>query len=382
MDAHVACGNVAATRQRAGASVRAGQGLAARKLSREPQENAAKITMNAREHLSDDGQAMLLLCSSLALPPAAAETDLSPLKLSEWNQLERKIRESSWKHPAALHGRSADELAKTLALSGGEAERIARLLEFAGELSVELQNHFERGLWAVTRVDEHYPAHLRARLKHQAPTVLFGSGNIRLLQRAGVAVVGSRDIDEAGAAFARDIGAKAVAAKLPVVSGGARGTDRIAMQAALEAGGIAFGALADSLERAARQADVREFVSDGKLVLLTPYSPDAGFSVGAAMGRNKLIYGLAEFAVVVSSDYQTGGTWAGAVEALRAGWCPVLARDGDGVPSGNKELLKLGATALPSNELPEISNLMEWVQQQAPAKTAELFDFGLRDKPR
>jgi len=52
------------------------------------------------------------------------------------------------------------------------------------------------------------------------------------------------------------------------------------------------------------------------------------------------------------------------------------------VPRGNKELLKLGATALPSNELPEISNLMEWVQQQAPAKTAELFDFGLRDKPR
>src|SRR5256886_17684702 len=152
MDAHVACGNVAATRQRAGASVRAGQGLAARKLNRAPQENAVKITMNAREYLSDDGQAMLLLCSSLALPPSAAETDLSPLKLSEWNQLERKIRESSLKTPAALHGRSADELAKALALPGGEAERIARLLEFAGELSVELQNHFERGLWAVTRM--------------------------------------------------------------------------------------------------------------------------------------------------------------------------------------------------------------------------------------
>jgi len=340
--------------------------------------------MNAREYLSDDGQAMLLLCSSLALPPSAAETDLSPLKLGEWNQLERKIRESSLKTPAALHGRSAAELARALALSGGEAERITRLLEFAGGLSVELQNHFERGLWAVTRVDEHYPSHLRGRLKHQAPTVLFGAGNIRLLQRAGVAVVGSRDIDEAGAAFARNIGAKAVAAKLPVVSGGARGTDRVAMQAALEAGGIAFGALADSLERTARQADVREFVSDGKLVVLTPYAPDAGFSVGAAMGRNKLIYGLAEFAVVVSSDHQTGGTWAGAVEALKADWCPVLARDGDGVPRGNKELLKLGATALPSSELPEISNLGEWVRQHAPAKTveSELFDFGMRDKPR
>src|SRR5207244_529438 len=236
---------------------------------------------------------------------------------------------------------------------------------------------------AAPRVDEHHQPHLRARLKHQAPTVLFGAGNIRLLQRAGVAVVGSRNIDEAGAAFARDTGAKAVAAKLPVVSGGARGTDRIARQAPLEAGGIAFGALADSLERAARQADVREFVSDGKLVLLTPYSPDAGFSVGAAMGRNKLVYGLAEFAVVVSSDHQTGGTWAGAVEALKANWCPVLARDGDGVPRGNKELLKLGATALPADTLAEISDLTEWVEQNARSRKteAELFDFASREKP-
>lgn len=338
--------------------------------------------MKALEYLSDDGQAMLLLCSSLALPPTAKETDLSPLKLSEWNELERKILGSSLRSPAALQGRTADEIAKALALPTDEAERITRLLEFAGQLSIELQTLFEYGLWAVTRGDELYPTHLRATLKHQAPTVLFGAGNIRLLQRSGVAVVGSRNIDEAGAVFAREVGTKAVATKLPVVSGGARGTDRIAMQAALEAGGTAFGALADSLERTARQADVREFVSDEKLVLLTPYAPTAGFSVGAAMGRNKLIYGLAEFAVVVSSDHQTGGTWAGAVEALKATWCPVLVRDGDNAPRGNKELLKRGATALTTEELPEISNLATWVQQRAPTKTteSELFGFALREK--
>ena len=340
--------------------------------------------MNAHEYLSDDGQAILLLCSSLALPPTAKATDLSPLKLSEWNQLARKISESSLKTPAALQGHSADDLAKALSLPTDEAERIVRLLEFTSQLSIELQNLIERGLWAVTRVDENYPPHLRDTLKHQAPTVFFGAGNIRLLQRPGVAVIGSRNIDEAGAAFAREVGAKAVAAKLPVVSGGARGTDRIAMQAALEADGLAFGALADSLERTARQADVREFVSDGKLVLLTPYAPDAGFSVGGAMGRNKLIYGLAEFAVVVSSDHQTGGTWAGAVEALKANWCPVLVRGGDNVPHGNKELLKLGATELPADQLPQISNLAAWVQQHAPAKATdtELFDFALKEKPR
>jgi predicted Rossmann fold nucleotide-binding protein DprA/Smf involved in DNA uptake len=199
-----------------------------------------------------------------------------------------------------------------------------------------------------------------------------------------VAVVGSRNIDEAGAAFARDIGAKAVAANFPVVSGGARGTDRIAMQAALDAGGIAFGALADSLERTTRQADVREFVGDGKLVLLTPYAPDAGFSVGAAMGRNKLIYGLAEFAVVVSSDHQTGGTWAGAVEALKAGWCPVFVREDDGGPKGNRELLKLGAASLPAGLLPGIPDLRAWMKGHATVQPAErdMFDSALRERAK
>ena len=90
---------------------------------------------------------------------------------------------------------------------------------------------------------------------------------------------------------------------------------------------------------------------DGQLALITAYAPTAGFSVGAAMGRNKVIYGLSDFAVVVSSDFQTGGTWAGAVQALKAGWCPLFVRNGENVPKGNKELLKLGATSLPEFQL-------------------------------
>src|SRR5439155_6990080 len=100
----------------------------------------------------------------------------------------------------------------------------------------------------------------------------------------------------AGAAFAKAVGRKALAAGLKVVSGGARGTDRIAMDGAMEADGKAIGALADSLETTIRKSDVRDLLLDGRLVLLTPYAPTAGFSVGAAMGHNKLIYGLADFA--------------------------------------------------------------------------------------
>jgi DNA processing protein len=338
--------------------------------------------MNLRDYLSDDGQALLALCSPFALPEKAAG-GAQPYTLSEWNHLARKIHDSSVKTPSALRDRAVDELSRELVISPDESERIARLLGRSTVLAFELERLFSRGAWVVTRVDTHYPAKLRDTLKHQAPTVLFGAGNIQMLRRAGVAVIGSRNIDEAGATFAKEIGRKAAAAGSPVVSGGARGTDRLAMEAALESGGVAFGVLADSLERVIRQPDLLQLLLDDQLVLLTPYAPAAGFSVGAAMGRNKIIYGLAEFAVVATSDFQTGGTWAGAVEAIKAGWCPVYARDDAGALKGNDGLIKLGAIPLPQSQLAAIGDLPVWLREHAESKPREMDLFGvtLREQP-
>ena len=177
-----------------------------------------------------------------------------------------------------------------------------------GSFQFLLEHLAASGIWCVTRLDDAYPARLRNTLKHQAPPVLFGAGEFEIFRKPSVAIVGSRNLDESGESFARSLGALCAGHSVAVVSGGARGTDRVAMQAALEAGGHAVGILADSLVRTIRQPDVREFVTDGRLVLLTPYRPDNGFSVGAAMGRNKIIYGAADYAVVVASDYQKGGT--------------------------------------------------------------------------
>jgi predicted Rossmann fold nucleotide-binding protein DprA/Smf involved in DNA uptake len=148
------------------------------------------------------------------------------------------------------------------------------------------------------------------------------------------------------------------------------------MDGSLEAGGVAIGVLADSLESTVRKPDVRQLLLDDRLLLLTPYAPTAGFSVGGAMGRNKLIYGLADFAVVVSSDFQTGGTWAGAVEALKAGWCPVIVREAEGAPKGNRELIKLGGLGLTESDLGAIDNLADWLAEHAGGKTVEEDLFG------
>jgi len=70
------------------------------------------------------------------------------------------------------------------------------------------------------------------------------------------------------------------------------------------------------------------------------------------MARNKLIYAVADYGVVVSSAEKEGGTWAGAVEQLeKYKQIPVFVRTGENAPSGNKALVKMGGIPLP--EIPE-----------------------------
>lgn len=316
------------------------------------------------QHLmSDDGRVVAMLCSHLGL--GEEQSSVSPLTLKEWNELARKIHESEIKIPSGLVGLSKVDLITRLGLAEGEGDRLEQLLGRGGSMAIELEHLASSGIWCVTRADDAYPARLKRVLKHKAPPVLFGAGSIEILERPTMAVIGSRDLDEPGVEFAKRLGMLCARSSVAVVSGGARGTDRISMQAALDSGGHAVGVLAESLARAIRQRDVREFVMDDRLVLITPYRPDSGFSIGAAMGRNKIVYGSADHAVVVSSDHLKGGTWSGAVEALAAGWCPLFVRLGEEVPLGNRELIAKGARPLSDVELENIEEITEWIKTHA-----------------
>ena len=120
------------------------------------------------------------------------------------------------------------------------------------------------------------------------------------------------------------------------------------MLAAVEAGGNVVGAMADSLARACTAANARDAIREGRLTLISPFDPEAGFHVGNAMSRNKLIYAVADYGVVVSSGFNEGGTWSGAIEQIeKLKLVPVFVRDVAGAPEGNKRLLKRGALAFP-----------------------------------
>jgi predicted Rossmann fold nucleotide-binding protein DprA/Smf involved in DNA uptake len=129
------------------------------------------------------------------------------------------------------------------------------------------------------------------------------------------------------------------------------------MLGALDAGGKSIGLLAGALQRTSRDADLRGRIADDRICLISQVHPTAGFTVGNAMARNRLIYASADLATVVSTSDGTGGTWAGAIENLRHCWAPIAVWNGAGAPEANRRLIELGA--FPLAELPDAGGLIQ-----------------------
>ena len=297
--------------------------------------------------LSSNAQAILLLTAPLIA--GRGKAFVNPLTTGEYRRLARRLRELE-REPADLLGLGADSLVKECRIDL-DCGRLERLLGRGFLLGQAMERWRSRAIWVVSRADAGYPQRLKKRLGEGAPPVLYGCGDAALLDEGGLAVVGSRNVKVTLIAYTREIGRLTAVARRVVISGGARGIDQAAMRGALEAGGNVVGILADSLERIVVRREHRDALNDGRLALISPYDPGARFNVGHAMQRNKLIYALADAALVVNSDYGKGGTWAGATEQLgRLKFVPVYVRaDGD-VGEGLAELQRLGARPWPNPE--------------------------------
>ena len=189
------------------------------------------------------------------------------------------------------------------------------------------------------------------------------AGPIEWLSRPGLGIVGSRNASEEALLVARTSAEHAVAEGWSVITGLARGVDQAAMSGALEAGGVTVGIPPEGILKASRSADIRGRVLAGELCIASPYGPNAPFTAGNAMGRNKIIYGLSRVTFVVAADKDSGGTWAGAKEALDRGFAPVAVWAGDGAQDGNAALIRRGATSIA--ELAKLFTLQDRVATPA-----------------
>ena len=214
-------------------------------------------------------------------------------------------------------------------------------------LAEQLQHHH---MCMITVLDPEYPTLLKKALtRSQIPSVLFSMGDLRILRRQTVAIIGSRNASGASLAFTRSVAQYLAQQGANIISGNARGVDHVAYEGAIEADGSTTVVLPHGIRKLSKvqMRDIWPRIEAGKVLLLSQFYPDAPWLVSRAMERNMVVTGLAQTVIVAESDHK-GGTWEGANGALKQGrrvYVRNTKGDKESLP-GNQLLLEKGAYSL------------------------------------
>lgn len=287
-----------------------------------------------------NSEVIIILCSYLCVGE-----DTKPFETVEWSKIAEILMENSLT-PKDLIDMKREDLEKYF--SSEVAQRILTLFKRSGSITFEIQKLKENGIEIVTRADENYPRILKRKLKKNCPPLFYYVGDISLCNKKSIGIVGSRNCDKDDEEFTKNLVKKIIDNNYAIVSGGARGIDSIASETALENNGIIIEYLSDSLLKKIKKRNIINAIRNKQLLLLSSSKPDAGFNVGMAMARNKYIYSQSEATIVIKSDYKKGGSWNGAVEAMKKGYCKVVCRENEN-SKGNIELINNGAMGVSSD---------------------------------
>ena len=207
--------------------------------------------------------------------------------------------------------------------------------------------------------DATFPTRWWKALGSHAPPVLWRKGRLQSTQMVGV--VGSRTPSPKGKKLAIQAGKLIAQRSSMVVSGGAIGIDQAAVSGALEVQDdptlAALEIYPYGLERALERSTVGLSLS----------APFGDFTTAGAMERNMLIYAAASHTLVIEPRFRQGGTWHGAVEALRRKLTHVIIFT-KGDSAAVRTLVALGAS--PMDNIEELPGLLEL---PAPISQPELF---------
>lgn len=281
--------------------------------------------MNSRE------EGFLLLTGRLGDPHRR------PLTVVQMRELERCVRRGP--RPTEDRELRPEDLLQW-GCSEETAQKVIALLGDSQLLSSYVEQGRAHGCFPLSRVTQGYPQKLQKSLGEEAPGSIWYKGDLSLLSKPAVALVGSRDLAVENARFAKQVGELAAKYHLVLISGNARGADTIAQESCLRAGGQVICVLADQLMRKPANDQILYLSEDGY---------DVPFCAQRALSRNRLIHCMGEATFVAQCSNGSGGTWDGTRRNLKDAWSPVYCLpDGS---SGVAKLYHLGAKLVKMTEL-------------------------------
>ncbi len=254
------------------------------------------------------------------------------LSLAQARELSRRARAAGIGEEDPFRDVTVKDV-RRLGYSEYEAGHIVSLLGRERQLDGYLLAAEKADVAVITRLDARFPQRLREQLGARCPAALFCRGDLRLLQRPCISVVGSRHLASPGAQFAAQAGRLAAREGFTLCSGDAMGADRTAQEACLRGGGSVLIFPATELVYCPARENVL-YAAEGGFEL--------GFSAQRALGRNRFIHAMGEKTLVAQTSFGKGGTWNGSLDNLQHEYSPLFVFD-DG-SEGARALCARGAT--------------------------------------
>ncbi|GAC1516988.1 MAG: DNA-processing protein DprA [Gemmatimonadaceae bacterium] len=196
------------------------------------------------------------------------------------------------------------------------------------------------------------------------PHYLFASGDVALLQRDAVAIVGTRRCTSYGERVARELATEFARARIAVISGMARGIDAAAHVAALNAGGATIAVLGTGVDvpYPAGHAHLHARIRAQGLIL-SERLPGEHAMPGCFPRRNRIIAALARLTFVVEAGVKSGALLTaghaldlgrtvaavpGPIDVSQSAGCNELLRDGAHVVASVADALALAGISKPA----------------------------------
>lgn len=242
------------------------------------------------------------------------------------------------------------EWKKDFGLSESESYSLEKAKEEIPNNSFYTEDLISQGFEIIPINSKEFSDTLKKNLKvKHTPPVIYAKGNKQLLLEDSIAIVGSRKASKISLDFTDNIAKKASKEYKVVVSGFAKGVDRQALDSALKYNGQSIIVLPQGITtfKSGFKKYYKEIV-EGNLLVLSTFHPKAKWSVGLAMARNPIIYGLAD-EIYVAESSKKGGTWEGVQDGLKKGRKIYIRYPNLEEKNANLLLIQKGAVGVDSN---------------------------------
>ena len=140
------------------------------------------------------------------------------------------------------------------------------------------------------------------------PKKLYVQGNIELLNKSCIAIVGSRKYSEYGKKMVKKFTRELVNEGFVIVSGLAYGIDSFAHEECIDSGGKTIAVIAGGFNSICEEnnKELYEKILKSNGCIISEYSPETPINNKNFPARNRLISGLALGTLVVEANYRSG----------------------------------------------------------------------------